>query len=293
MKRRLFATFTVAGALLLAWSAWAQQPGGAPRASAGRAGPAGSLFRVLDADRDGTLSAAEIDGAGARLRSLDTNKDNKVSPDEISRQAGPAVDDARLASESDRQKPALPKDEREKRALNALETARHGPRYANVSTADGRLLRQLTEAVGARRVIELGTSTGESGIWFAMALRQTGGHLYTHDIDPGRIKVARENFERAGVTDLITIIEGDAHETVKQQTEPIDVLFIDADKPGYPDYLTKLLPLVRPGGLILAHNMRQPPPDPRYVEAITTNPNLDTSFVLMDGAGIGVTLKKR
>ncbi|MBV8381212.1 MAG: class I SAM-dependent methyltransferase, partial [Planctomycetaceae bacterium] len=126
-----------------------------------------------------------------------------------------------------------------------------------------------------------------------LALRKTGGHLYTHDIDPGRIKVARENFKKAGVDDLITIIEGDAHETVKQHTEPIDVLFIDADKPGYADYLAKLLLLVRPGGLILAHNMRRPPVHPSYLEAITTNPDLDTSFVLMEGAGIGVTLKKR
>ncbi|HEX8202616.1 MAG TPA: class I SAM-dependent methyltransferase, partial [Isosphaeraceae bacterium] len=121
----------------------------------------------------------------------------------------------------------------------------------------------------------------------------TGGHLYTHDLDPERIKVARENFRKAGVEDLITVIEGDAHETVGQHKEPIDVVFIDADKPGYPDYLQKLLPLVRPGGLILAHNMRRPAPDPRYIEAITTNPDLDTSFLLMDGAGVGVTLKKR
>jgi caffeoyl-CoA O-methyltransferase len=194
---------------------------------------------------------------------------------------------------SELQKPPMPKDDEEKKILDALEEERSGPRYANVSVADGRLLRQLTEAVGAKRVVELGTSTGESGIWFAMALRKTGGHLYTHDIDPGRIKVARENFKKAGVDHLITIIEGDAHETVKQHKEPIDILFIDADKPGYPDYLKKLLPLVRPGGLILAHNMRRPPPDPSYIEAITTNPDLDTSFVLMEGAGIGITLKKR
>ena len=98
---------------------------------------------------------------------------------------------------SDLSKPPLPKDDGEKRILEALDQARQGRRYANVSTADGRLLRQLTEAVGAKRVVELGTSTGESGLWFAMALRKTGGHLYTHDIDPGRIAVARENFKRA------------------------------------------------------------------------------------------------
>ena len=193
----------------------------------------------------------------------------------------------------DLQQPMLPRDDDERKALAALEEARKGQRYANVSTSDGRLMRQLTEALGAKRVVELGTSTGESGIWFAMALRKTGGHLFTHDIDPGRIAVARRNFERAQVSDLITIIEGDGHETIKQHKEPVDLAFIDADKEGYADYLEKILPVVRPGGLILAHNMRQPPVHPSYLKAITTNPALDTSFVLMDGAGIGITLKKR
>ncbi len=189
--------------------------------------------------------------------------------------------------------PLMAKDDAEKKALAALEQARQGERFANVSTEDGRLLRQLTEAVNAQRVVELGTSTGESGIWFAMALRKTGGHLYTHDIDPERIKVAQRNFETAGVADLITIIEGDAHETIKQHQEPVDIVFLDADKEGYLDYLEKILPVVRPGGLIIAHNMRRPTPDPRYIKAITTNPDLDTSFLLMEGAGVGVTLKKR
>jgi caffeoyl-CoA O-methyltransferase len=194
---------------------------------------------------------------------------------------------------SDLSKPPLPKDDGEKRVLEALDRARQGPRFANVSTADGRLLRQLTEAVGAKRVVELGTSTGESGLWFALALRKTGGHLYTHDIDPERISVARENFKRAGVEDLVTIVEGDAHQTAPKNTDSIDVLFIDAEKEGYDAYLKELLPYVCPGGLIIAHNMRRPAPNPRYVEAVTTSPDLDTSFVLMDGAGIGITLKKR
>jgi predicted O-methyltransferase YrrM len=166
-------------------------------------------------------------------------------------------------------------------------------RYLSVSLNDGRLLRQLTEAMGAKRVIEIGTSTGYSGLWFALALRSTGGKLFTHEYDPGRAGIARDNFRKAGVDDLVTVIEGDAHETVKRYSEPIDVLFLDADKDGYIDYLKKLLPLVRPGGLIIAHNMRRPSPDPRYIEAITKNPRLDTSFLLMDGAGLGVTLKKR
>lgn len=205
------------------------------------------------------------------------------------RRGGPTL----AESVSGLEKPPLAKDAGEKRILDTLDSARAGQRYANVSTADGRLLRLLTESIGAKRVVELGTSTGESGLWFSLALRKTGGKLYTYDIDPGRIAVARENFKKAGVEDLIVITEGDAHQTAPKNREPIDLLFIDAEKPGYDAYLKELLPLVRPGGLIVAHNMHQPAPNPRYVEAITTNPDLDSSFLLMDGAGVGVTLKKR
>lgn len=192
-------------------------------------------------------------------------------------------------------KPPLSRNDAEAKVLAVIDemTRDRNQRYLSVSLEDGRLMRQLTEAAGAKRVVEVGTSTGYSGLWFSLALRSTGGKLITHELDPERARTARANFKKAGVDDLVTIIEGDAHETVKQHKEPIDVLFLDADKEGYIDYLQKLLPLVRPGGLILAHNMRSPRPDPRYIEAITTNPQLDTSFVLMEGSGVGVTLKKR
>jgi predicted O-methyltransferase YrrM len=295
MKRFLFAMSLMIGAAILARAVLAQQPG-----QPGRGGPPNPLLQAFDSDRDGTLSAAEIDAAAAKLRERDANKDGKLTADELPRgrggPGGPGGGRGRgpgaMEADSDLSKPPLPKDDGERRILAALEQARRGERYANVSTADGRLLRQLAESIGARRIVELGTSTGESGLWFSMALRKTGGKLYTHDIDPGRIAVARQNFKRAGVEDLVTIVEGDAHQTATKNTDPIDILFIDAEKEGYDAYLKELLPYVRPGGLILAHNMRRPAPNPRYVEAITTSPDLDTSFVLMEGAGIGITLKK-
>ena len=200
---------------------------------------------------------------------------------------------SQLRSEGPFDNPLQPKDEIEERIYRALEEIRKGPQYANVSVRDGRLLRLLTEAVTAQVVVEIGTSTGESAIWFALALEKTGGRLYTHEIDPERARIARENFKKAGVSDRITLIEGDAHETVLQHDEPIDIVFLDADKPGYPDYLEKMLPLVRPGGLVIAHNMNYPRPDSQYIEAITQNPELETAFLLMESAGIGVTMKKR
>jgi predicted O-methyltransferase YrrM len=198
-----------------------------------------------------------------------------------------------MPSGSELDKPPLANGQQEQQILDVLDEMSRGEWLQNVSPTDGRLLRQLTEAVGAQRVVELGTSNGYSAIWIALALSKTGGHLCTHEIDPERAQMARENFQKAGVDGIITIIEGDAHKTVAEHKEPIDILFLDADKSGYVDYLNKLLPLVRPGGLILAHNMNRPAPDPRYIEAITTNPQLETTFVLMHGAGIGITLKKR
>ena len=191
--------------------------------------------------------------------------------------------------------PPLPKTEAEKRILSVLDDLdrNHREGMMNVSVADGRLLRLLTESIGAKHVVEIGTSNGYSGIWLCLALRTTGGKLTTYEIDAPRAALARKNFKQAGVEEIVTLVEGDAHEKVKQLKEPIDVLFLDADKKGYIDYLNKLLPLVRPGGLIVAHNMVYPPPDPRYIEAITTNPALETIFSNMDGAGVGVTLKKR
>ncbi len=187
----------------------------------------------------------------------------------------------------------LARNDAEQRVLTVLEEMRQGPRFANVSPTDGRLLRMFAEAVNAQVVVEIGTSTGESGTWLALALRSTGGHLYTHEIDEGRAKVAQENFRKAGVDDLITIILGDAHETVKQHKDPIDILFLDADKEGYIDYLEKLRPLVRPGGLIIAHNMNMRQSDPAFVKAVTTDPELETLILLKEGTGVGVTMKKR
>jgi caffeoyl-CoA O-methyltransferase len=125
-------------------------------------------------------------------------------------------------------------------------------------------------------------------------LRNTGGRLTTFEIDARRAALARENFKRAGVDKLVTIIEGNAHEKVKMLKGPIDIVFLDADKDGYLDYLDKLLPLVRPAGLILAHDTTDAGSLMQdYLKAVTTNPELETIFLHKQTTGIGVTLKKR
>ncbi|MDW8355952.1 MAG: O-methyltransferase [Bryobacterales bacterium] len=180
--------------------------------------------------------------------------------------------------------------EAEKRILAVLdEMAREGRLYASVPVSDGRMLRLLTETANAKSVVEIGTSTGYSGLWFCLALQATGGRLTTFEIDPGRAQMARDHFKKAGVDGMVTLVEGDAHQTTARLKEPIDVAFLDADKDGYVAYLNRLLPLVRPGGLILAHNLDMVPD---YVREVTSNPRLDT-VLYREGGGLAITLKKR
>jgi len=190
--------------------------------------------------------------------------------------------------------PPVAKNAKEKVVLDVLDEMNRNERGGNMNVPieDGRLLRLLAESIGAKQVVEIGTSNGYSGIWQCLALKATGGKLTTFEIDAQRAAMARENFKKAGVDDIVTLVEGDAHEKVAQVVGPVDMVFIDADKEGYTDYLTKLLPKVRPGGLIVAHNITPGMADPGYIQAITTNPELETVFYSQAG-GISVTLKKR
>jgi predicted O-methyltransferase YrrM len=202
--------------------------------------------------------------------------------------------DPNWASESDSTKnPPLAQNEAERKILGVLHDIRQGPWMANVNTLHGRLLRIFAESANAKNVVEIGTSNGYAALWICLGLRATGGRLTTFEIDPQTAALARANFTRAGVDHLVTLVEGDAHQTISRLRDPIDILFLDADKDGYLDYLQKLLPLVRPGGLFLADNMSRPAPSPAFVKAIISNPSLETVFVNMQATGLGVSLKKR
>jgi predicted O-methyltransferase YrrM len=200
----------------------------------------------------------------------------------------PATAQSRSAPEKLQYPPAA-KTESEKRILSTISDAvRAGELYANVPAIDGNMLRVLTESTNAKHVLEIGTSTGISGLWFLLALQNTGGRLTTLEIDPRRAALARSHFKKAGVDSLVTLLEGDAHQNVTKVKAPVDVVFIDAEKDGYVDYLNKVLPLVRPGGLILAHNVNMVPD---YVKTAVANPSLETVFY-MEGNQLAITLKK-
>lgn len=126
-----------------------------------------------------------------------------------------------------------------------------------ISPEEGRLLQVLLTAVGARRVLEIGTLAGYSAIWMARVL-PPDGELITLEIDETHAELAREFVRRAELDDVIHVRVGVAMESLRalalEDGEPFDACFIDADKPSYPVYLQWALRLVRPGGLILGDN---------------------------------------
>ena len=128
-------------------------------------------------------------------------------------------------------------------------------RDLNVPESDGRLLYDLILKGRFRRALEIGTSTGHSGIWMAWALSKTGGTLLTIEIDPRRHAAAVKNFTEAGLLAYIDARLGDAHTIVPALAGPFDFVFSDADKEWYTNYFTDVWPKIVPGGCFTAHNV--------------------------------------
>jgi predicted O-methyltransferase YrrM len=144
----------------------------------------------------------------------------------------------------------------------------------NVSPTQGRMLHILARIQGAQRILEIGTLGGYSTIWLARAL-SSGGHLVTLEANPKHAEVARKNIARAGLTDAVELLLGRAldslEEMVAEGVTPFDFIFIDADKPSYPDYLTWSLKLSRPGTMIVADNVVR---DGKVADATNADPNV-------------------
>jgi len=128
----------------------------------------------------------------------------------------------------------------------------------NVPEADGKLMYDLILKNNYKRALELGTSTGHSGIWIAWALSKTGGGLTTVEIDEGRHGEALANFKEAGLAAHIDARLGDAHQLVEELEGPFDFVFIDADKDWYTNYAKALVPKLEAGGCFAAHNVSEP-----------------------------------
>ena len=183
--------------------------------------------------------------------------------------------------------------EAEARIVDVIRDMERSALGMSVPEEDARLLQVLAEGINARHVVEIGTFKGYSALWLALALRRTGGRLTTFEVSPATAAGAKQRFAQAGVDDIVTLVVGDAHASLASLHDPIDLAFIDADKTGYLRYLNALRPLIRPGGLILAHNVHSPRPDPHFIKAITEDPDLLTAFVNMDDAGLSITVVKK
>jgi len=165
-----------------------------------------------------------------------------------------------------------------------------GKRYANIEPAEGRYLRDLVLRVGARRALEIGTSTGYSGIWIALGLRRTGGKLITLEIDEGRHRTARDNFRAAGVAELVEARLGDARIEIGRVDGPLDLVFIDANKPDYLHYYEGVIGKTRKGGVIVAHNvLSHPEPMADFLAKIKSDPRVRTEIVSPGWQGFSVS----
>jgi caffeoyl-CoA O-methyltransferase len=174
-----------------------------------------------------------------------------------------------------------------------LERHRFGWRDMNVPEADGRLLHDLIIKNGYKRALEIGTSTGHSGIWTAWALARTGGRLVTIEIDEGRYREALANFEEAGLSAYIDARRADAHDLVPRLEGPFDFIFIDADKDWYTSYARAVIPKLRVGGCLTAHNVsatRRRSMTGDFYEYVTSQPFLETTVT---PGGVSISYKRR
>jgi predicted O-methyltransferase YrrM len=174
---------------------------------------------------------------------------------------------------------------------------------AIVGPAVARVLYQLATISGAKRVFEMGSAIGYSTIWWARAVGDGGRVIYT-DGDPKRADKARRYFDRAGVSERITVRVGDALEILSEEKQPYDIIFNDVDKVDYPRVFRVALPRVRSGGLFITDNvlwsgkLRKPNPDAptkailEFNKLIYESKDLFTT-ILPIRDGVAVCVKKR
>ena len=145
----------------------------------------------------------------------------------------------------------------------------------NVSPAQGKFLHLLTKIHGARTILEIGTLGGYSTVWLARGMLPAGGKVVTLEVDPKHARVARANFEHAGLNKMIEVKEGRALDTLPELAAagrgPFDLIFIDADKVRIPEYFTWALKLSRRGTVIIVDNVIR---KGAVTDATTTDPSV-------------------
>jgi predicted O-methyltransferase YrrM len=163
-----------------------------------------------------------------------------------------------------------------------------------VSEEDGRFLRLMAAASGATRALEIGGASGYSAIWIALGLRETGGRLTTIEYDPIRARHLADNLRRAGLSDIVRTVSGDAFTEIPKLPGDYDFVFVDAWKRDYKRFFDLVSPRLRLRGLFLAHNVVNKRGEMRdFLAAIHDNPAVMTSILLPSSEGMSVTLKLR
>ena len=177
------------------------------------------------------------------------------------------------------------------RVLQQIRTADTG--QLSVSEEDGRFLRVMVATSGARRVLEIGGAFGYSAIWMGLGLRETGGRLTSIEFDEARAKVAAAHVRAAGLSDIVTVLAGDAFKEIPKLEGTFDFVFVDAWKRDYKPFLDLMLPRLNPHGLFLAHNVVNKENEMRdFLAAIKNDPRLMTTIVAPSGEGISISYKR-
>jgi caffeoyl-CoA O-methyltransferase len=162
-----------------------------------------------------------------------------------------------------------------------------------VSEEDGRFLRLMVASSGAKRALEIGGASGYSAIWIGMGLRQTGGQLVTIEYDPARAKELAANVRRAGLSDIVQVVTGDAFKQIPQVQGTFDFVFLDAWKRDYKRFFDLVYPRLDRHGLFIAHNVvnkRSEMGD--FLDAVQKHPSLWTTIVSPSGEGMSISLKR-
>ena len=171
----------------------------------------------------------------------------------------------------------------------------HGGQWhdMNVPSADGQTLYDLIIKGNYKSALEIGTSTGHSGIFIAWALSKTGGKLITIDIDEDRYKIALENFKKAGLSEFIDARLADAHTLVKELKGPFDFVFSDADKNWYTNYFNDVDPKLKVGGCFTTHNISETRRmgEGNYLEYVRSRKNYESNLNT-EGAGLLISYKR-
>lgn len=163
----------------------------------------------------------------------------------------------------------------------------------SVSEEDGRFLRVMVASSGARRVLEIGGAHGYSTIWMGLGLRETGGRLTSIEYDAARARTAADNVRKAGLSDIVTIVTGDAFAEIPRIDGAFDLVFLDAWKRDYKRFFDLVMPRLRPRGLLLAHNVVNKQDEMRdFLAAIQQNPKLFSTIVSPSSEGISVSYKR-